>query len=137
MNGTIVVGLKEDVLRSQSLTPFEFAVWFASSGRCADAPRSARHITRADARSLHARARDARARSPAGRRAGLDDYFVVDVDSHRDPASVWPAILRHMENPVMRSNSQHDLDVMGVTQVDAGGRGFQFQAMTAGSRTRS
>jgi hypothetical protein len=25
---------------------------------------------------------------------GLDDYFVVDVDSHRDPGSVWPAILR-------------------------------------------
>ena len=22
---------------------------------------------------------------------GLDDYFVVDVDSHRDPGSVWPA----------------------------------------------
>jgi len=62
---------------------------------------------------------------------GLDDYFVVDVDSHRDPASVWPAILRHMENPVMRSNSQHDLDVMGVTQYvpTPGGRGFQFQAM--------
>ena len=62
---------------------------------------------------------------------GLDDYFVVDVDSHRDPGSVWPAILRHMENPVMRSNSQHDLDVMGVTQYvpTPGGRGFQFQAM--------
>ena len=22
-------------------------------------------------------------------RLGLDDYFVVDVDSHRDPSSVW------------------------------------------------
>ena len=62
---------------------------------------------------------------------GLDDYFVVDVDSHRDPGSVWPAILEHMENPVMRFNSQHDLDVMGVTQYvpTPGGRGFQFQAM--------
>ena len=62
---------------------------------------------------------------------GLDDYFVVDVDSHRDPGSVWPAILEHMENPVMRANSQHDLDVMGVTQYvpTPGGRGFQFQAM--------
>ena len=31
----------------------------------------------------------------------------------------------------MRSNSQHDLDVMGVTQYvpTPGGRGFQFQAM--------
>src|SRR4051795_8290044 len=62
---------------------------------------------------------------------GLDDYFVVDVDSHRDPGSVWPSILRHMENPVMRSNSQHDLDVMGVPQYvpTPGGRGFQFQSM--------
>ena len=47
---------------------------------------------------------------------GLDDYFVVDVDSHRDPGSVWPAVLEYMENPVMRFNSQHDLDVMGVAQ---------------------
>ena len=64
-------------------------------------------------------------------RLGLDDYFVVDVDSHRDPSSVWPAVLRYMENPVMRFNSQHDLEVMGVTQYvpTPGGRGFQFQAM--------
>ena len=70
---------------------------------------------------------------------GLDDYFVVDVDSHRDPGSVWPAILRYMENPVMRSNSQHDLDVMGVPQYvpTPGGRGFQFQAMHGRIRTRS
>lgn len=62
---------------------------------------------------------------------GLDDYFVVDVDSHRDPGSVWPAVLEYMENPVMRSNSQHDLEAMGVTQYvpTPGGRGFQFQAM--------
>ena len=62
---------------------------------------------------------------------GLDDYFVVDVDSHRDPGSVWPAVLEYMENPVMRRNSQHDLEVMGVTQYvpTPGGRGFQFQAM--------
>lgn len=64
-------------------------------------------------------------------RLGLDDYFVVDVDSHRDPSSVWPAVLRYMENPVMRFNSQHDLEVMGVTQYvpTPGGKGFQFQSM--------
>ena len=64
-------------------------------------------------------------------RVGLDDYFVVDVDSHRDPASVWRGVLEYMENPVMRFNSEHDLEVMGVTQYvpTPGGRGFQFQAM--------
>jgi hypothetical protein len=72
----------------------------------------------------------AHARNEADR-LGLDDYFVVDVDSHRDPSSVWPAVLRYMENPVMRFNSQHDLEVMGVAQYvpTPGGRGFQFQAM--------
>ena len=62
-------------------------------------------------------------------RLELDDYFVVDVDSHRDPSSVWRGVLEYMENPVMRFNSQHDLDVMGVTQYvpTPGGRGFQFQ----------
>ena len=63
-------------------------------------------------------------------RLGLDDYFVVDVDSHRDPSSVWRGVLEYMESPVMRFNSQHDLEVMGVTQYvpTPGGRGFQFQA---------
>ena len=62
---------------------------------------------------------------------GLDDYFVVDVDSHRDPTSAWPEVLRYMENPVMRFNSQHDYEAMGHTQFvpTPGGRGFMFQAM--------
>ena len=58
-------------------------------------------------------------------RLGLDDYFVVDVDSHRDPSSAWPEVLRYMENPVMRFNSQHDYEAMGHTQYvpTPGGRG--------------
>src|SRR5579871_5407697 len=56
----------------------------------------------------------AHARQEAAR-LDLDDYFVVDVDSHRDPGSVWPAVL----------------EFMGVAQYvpTPGGRGFQFQAM--------
>src|SRR3954469_23722274 len=72
----------------------------------------------------------AHARQEAGR-LGMDDYFVVDVDSHRDPSSAWPEVLKYMENPVMRFNSQHDYEAMGHTQFVPvpGGRGFMFQAM--------
>lgn len=64
---------------------------------------------------------------------GLDDYFVVDVDSHREPASCWSEVIEMIENPVIRVNSKHDLDVenaiMFVPDLPGGGRGFSFQAM--------
>lgn len=63
----------------------------------------------------------------------LDDYFVVDVDSHREPNAHWKEVLAYVENPVLRSNSEHDLRVYGwmnyVPDATYGGSGFAFQAM--------
>ena len=43
----------------------------------------------------------ARARKQAIDR-GLDDYFIVDVDSHIDEGGVWPEVMSFLENDQMR-----------------------------------
>lgn len=48
---------------------------------------------------------------------GLDDYYVVDVDAHREPNANWAEVLEYMENPVMRYNSLERLN---------SGRGQQY-----------
>lgn len=64
---------------------------------------------------------------------GLDEYFIADVDSHREPRLHWAEVLEYMENPVMRANSQHDLNARGETiyvpTAVPGGTGQAFQAM--------
>ncbi len=65
---------------------------------------------------------------------GLDDYFIVDVDSHREPNAHWAEVLEYVENPVMRHNSEHDLTVYGgrmnyVPFPFPNGSGFAFQGM--------
>lgn len=64
---------------------------------------------------------------------GLDDYFIVDVDSHREPTAHWAEVLEYLENPVMRTNAQHHLDHMGSALYVPGGfpsgAGHIFQAM--------
>ena len=40
---------------------------------------------------------------------GLEDYYVVDVDAHREPTANWAEVLEYMENPVMRYNSEFRL----------------------------
>ena len=64
---------------------------------------------------------------------GLDDYFVADVDSHREPDLAWGEVLEYIENPVMRENSRHDLETIGVKlyvpHSVPGGTGYTFQAM--------
>ena len=66
---------------------------------------------------------------------GLDDYFVVDVDSHRDPGSVWPAILRHMENPVMRSNSAKPAGMPSTIRTWTSSRGSFSRAASSASES--
>jgi predicted TIM-barrel fold metal-dependent hydrolase len=39
------------------------------------------------------------------RRYNLDDYFIVDVDSHHNEMRGWQAILEHLEDPVLRRNA--------------------------------
>lgn len=64
---------------------------------------------------------------------GLDDYFIADVDSHREPDLAWGEVLEYIENPVMRENSRHDLAALGVKlyvpYAVPGGSGYSFQAM--------
>ncbi|TYB42443.1 amidohydrolase family protein [Actinomadura chibensis] len=64
---------------------------------------------------------------------GLDDYFVVDVDSHREPNAHWREVLEFMENPVMRSNSLATLDARGtmmyVPYPGPGASGVSSQSM--------
>lgn len=63
----------------------------------------------------------------------LDQYFVVDVDSHREPTAHWAEVLDYVENPVMRSNARHDLEHRGIQLYVPGGFpggvGHAFQAM--------
>jgi len=59
----------------------------------------------------------------------LDDYFVVDVDSHREPTACWSEVIEHIENPVMRANARHDFDVRRDILYVHGSRGHTFQAM--------
>lgn len=64
---------------------------------------------------------------------GLDNYFIADVDSHREPNSCWPEVIEYIENPVMRANSKHDSDnwraVLYVPTFPGPGAGHTFQAM--------
>ena len=46
----------------------------------------------------------ARARSQATQR-GLDDYFIVDVDSHIGDGAAWSEILKYVENSATFKNS--------------------------------
>ena len=39
-------------------------------------------------------------------RYGLDDYFIVDVDSHHVELDTWGEVLSHIEDPVLRYNAQ-------------------------------
>jgi uncharacterized protein len=38
-------------------------------------------------------------------RYGLDDYFIVDVDSHPVELDSWPQILEHLDSPVLRDTA--------------------------------
>jgi predicted TIM-barrel fold metal-dependent hydrolase len=60
---------------------------------------------------------------------GLDDYFVVDVDSHREPNSYWSEVLEYMENPVMRADSQRMFDAVRARLYVPGDQGFVFQGL--------
>ena len=64
---------------------------------------------------------------------GLHDYFIVDVDSHREPTGYWAEVIEYIENPVMRANSQHELavqkQVLYVPGMPGPGTGHVFQAM--------
>jgi predicted TIM-barrel fold metal-dependent hydrolase len=57
---------------------------------------------------------------------GLSDYFIVDVDSHREPNAHWDEISQYVENPVMRSHVQARL------QSSLVGTGGQPQYVNAG-----
>jgi uncharacterized protein len=63
----------------------------------------------------------------------LDEYFVVDIDSHREPNACWPEVIEYIENPVMRANSEHDLNLLGTMLYVPGlagpGIGHSFQAL--------
>jgi uncharacterized protein len=66
-----------------------------------DAPKVLPLINdRADSRNILARAR-----SQAAQR-GLDDWFIVDVDSHIGDGAAWPEILQFVESDVVRDNAQ-------------------------------
>src|ERR1700733_11037145 len=62
---------------------------------------------------------------------GLDDYFIVDVDSHREPTPSWNEIGEYIENPVMRSHFQSRMESRGAPQyVNASfATGHNFQDM--------
>jgi hypothetical protein len=62
---------------------------------------------------------------------GLADYFVVDVDSHREPEISWREVIDYIENPVMRSNAVHDFETYGRQTYlgTAGATGYMTQAM--------
>ena len=64
-------------------------------------PRATQEITPAtDSREILANARR------DTERYGLDDYFIVDVDSHHVELESWPAIIDRVENPVLRDTGQ-------------------------------
>jgi len=64
---------------------------------------------------------------------GLDRYFVVDVDSHREPNVHWDEVIAYMDNGVMRANSREWLERTGrplyVPEPFPGGTGYEFQTM--------
>lgn len=57
-------------------------------------------------------------------RLGLDDYFIVDVDSHREPVNYWHEVVEYIDNPVMRRNSQAEL--AAATLAENTGRGMLY-----------
>lgn len=73
----------------------------------------------------------AHARQQADER-GLDDYFIVDVDSHREPNAHWDEIVGYVENAVMRSHIQERLETTGQPHyagTAAFTPGYNFQDM--------
>lgn len=70
---------------------------------------------------------------------GIDDYFVVDADSHREPTGHWDEVIEYIESPVMRYNSRYEIDSGGATMTSGstmyvpfptpGGSGYTTQAM--------
>ena len=64
---------------------------------------------------------------------GLDQYFVVDIDSHREPTAHWEEVLEYVQNPVMRRNAQHDFgqhrERLYVPSGFPAGAGHSFQSM--------
>ena len=72
----------------------------------------------------------AHARQQADER-GLDDYFIADVDSHREPNAHWDEIVGYVENPVMRSHVAERLESTGQPQYVNPGftPGYIFQDM--------
>jgi len=69
------------------------------------------HNTKTDTRESLAHATQQR------QERGLEDYYIVDVDAHREPTANWAEVLEYMENPVMRRNAQERLEK---------GRGLQY-----------
>jgi hypothetical protein len=55
---------------------------------------------RSDSRDILARATTQAAQH------GLDDHFIVDVDSHIGDGAAWPEILKYIENDALRDNAQ-------------------------------
>lgn len=68
-------------------------------------------------------------------RYGLDDYFIVDVDSHHVELDSWPEIIERVQDPVLRDSGRqmmsnwpnaHNLALSnhppGLTQQDVSGR---------------
>lgn len=93
-------------------------------------PRGTQEITtRTDSREILANARH------DTERYGLDDYLIVDVDSHHVELDSWPEIIERVEDPVLRDVGQQmqqnwpaaervalSNHPAGLTQQDVGGR---------------
>ncbi|MHA6805532.1 amidohydrolase family protein [Salinifilum ghardaiensis] len=93
-------------------------------------PRATQEITtRTDSREILANAR------LDTERYGLDDYFIVDVDSHHVELDSWPQIIERIEDPVLRDSGQQMMrnwpnasnvalsnHPPGLTQQDVSGR---------------
>lgn len=57
----------------------------------------------------------------------LNDYFIVDVDSHHAPESDWVEITKYLENPVMRHNIVQQKTQRGSNAYGGGTTGYGFQ----------
>lgn len=93
-------------------------------------PRATQEITTyTDSREILANARR------DTERYGLDDYFIVDVDSHHVELDSWPEIIDRIEDPVLRENGKQMMQNWpnagqvalsnhppGLTQQDVNGR---------------
>ncbi|GAA0036680.1 MULTISPECIES: amidohydrolase family protein [Brevibacterium] len=60
---------------------------------------------------------------------GLDDYFIVDVDSHHVELDSWPEIIENIEDPVLRDVGRRHLAdwPQGETALSAFTPGLTFQ----------